>query len=502
MNKSKKKQVRRQIKTIHPKRPNRKIVQKQQPKVISNPLFTLVWKALLILSLVFAGVFFCDQKGYFTPDNSNNHTLRKWDSFYELSKQHNVDVLLVGNSHLYTGVNPKNLSAALGCNAFILASPGTNAADHYYALEEAVKISTPKLVVIETYGLKSIHQYELTKGGLSDQFKSFSARRNLLSKLSSMPSLFAVNNYAYAWSNTIRNHDFIFTNHEQIKKNTKAKQETSKKLYLGRYVRWQTGIEDSTMQKYELNGASVDGLNYETNATLDHYVQKIITLCRKKNIRLKFLTLPMFEKHVTNYASWKDKLKASLGDFSDEKHWLDLQVTEDYSGFTKDHFENTTSANQHMTYSGSLLATCKLVGFINESDEIQLPRRKEEKEWRDLFYEEEGFFEYNSPNMNDQNNSIIYTNKKDGVVKEAILIKKKDHYKLIVKVKPNNLGEYKQLKKLRLNLSLNVKNANGQIQTSSIVLPNDMYHSTNELMNYSINLKPLNIVQINNFQFI
>ena len=70
---------------------------------------------------------------------------KKWDSFYEFIGKNNVDVLLLGNSHLYSGINPKNLSAALGVNAFILASPGTNIADTYFGLKEALKKTKPNL---------------------------------------------------------------------------------------------------------------------------------------------------------------------------------------------------------------------------------------------------------------------------------------------------------------------------------------------------------------------
>ena len=120
-----------------------------------------------------------------------------------------MDILLMGNSHLYSGINPKNLSNTLGCNAFILASPGTNIADSYYGLKEALKRTDAKLVVIETYCINNFNPYKLKEGSLSDQFKSFYSRRDFRTKLTSMPLLFNSDNYLFAWSNTLRNHDFF-----------------------------------------------------------------------------------------------------------------------------------------------------------------------------------------------------------------------------------------------------------------------------------------------------
>ena len=231
--------------------------------------WVLAVKFLFLFSAAVALVVYTDEKGWFEPDQTNNHTSKKWDAFYGFTKTDTVDVVLVGNSHCYAGVNPKNLSAAIGANCFVLASPGTTIMDSYYCLEEALERTKPVIAIIETYGISDTENRHLSGNGLSDQFKSFNARKNVPLKMCSMPMLFSQEYYILAWSKSIRNHDFIFRDRNQLRINIKEsrihRKKKDDKLYLGRFVSFTTGIEDSTMMKYDSLGAPVEGLLRKVN---------------------------------------------------------------------------------------------------------------------------------------------------------------------------------------------------------------------------------------------
>jgi hypothetical protein len=281
----------------------------------NKPIILFSLKVLLFFSICGAAILYSDKKGYFNPDESNNHTKRKWDVFYELSKEIEIDVLMLGNSHLYTGINPENLCTNLGVNAFILASPGTHIGDTYFALKEALKTNKPKLVIIETFGINNFNPYELDGEVLSNELKSFSARKDFISKASSTPFLFLPKNYPYAWSNTLRNHGFIFTNPEQLELNKVLMDQVlppKPGLYLGRYIRFQTGIEPDNLAKYETEPAPLDGEDYAYSKYTVKYVDKIVALCKEQNIPLLFVTVPMYYKHIANYAAWKNKLRRNF----------------------------------------------------------------------------------------------------------------------------------------------------------------------------------------------
>ena len=78
-------------------------VKDEKPKT----MFTLMTKVVLAFILVVAVVKFTDIKGYFNPDYTNDHTRRKWNAFHQFTNDKPVDVVLVGNSHLYTVSIPK-----------------------------------------------------------------------------------------------------------------------------------------------------------------------------------------------------------------------------------------------------------------------------------------------------------------------------------------------------------------------------------------------------------
>lgn len=425
-------------KTIYPQKKSNNIRQVPNEKKIKKAKgwMPFLLKFLLLMFVVVCVVLYTDYKGYFEPDQTNNHTTKKWDAYYEFTQKDTVDVVLVGNSHCYAGVNPKNLSSALGCNCFILASPGTTIVDSYYCLEEALKVTHPKVAIIETYGISNGVNRELRDDRLSDQLKSYNARKDVALKLRSMPLLFSAENYIPAWSKTIRNHDFIFHDRKQIETNLElAKKPKTKdhELYLGRFVSFTSGIEDSIMDKYEKFGAPVDGKKHTVSKESSEYVNKIVALCKKHNVIPIFVTIPMYYKHVKNYDAWKKTVAEVINPTG--AHWLDLQSQYDTTLFDRNCFENTYNENQHMTYSGSVACAYKIAHYINALN-IDLPKRCLTQHWNEMFYGEEGYFENYSSKKSDTTNILVCENLNfdDIKVKDCICKKAEKNNLLMIKV--------------------------------------------------------------------
>ncbi len=484
--------------------PNRKAKSGSMKKAswsFRRPVLAVVIKASVLFMLLGLVVKYCDDNQFFDAEKVNNHTLKKWNYFYEFVKKKDVDVLLVGNSHLYTGINPKNLSCALGVNAFILASPGTSTADYYYTLKEALTVSSPKLVVVETYGINGASPHGFEGSPLADQFKSFSARRNLSEKLKSTPFLFLPKNYPYAWSNTIRNHDYLYNNTEQLDKNvelSKAKKKRLKDLYLGRFVRFQTGLTDSLLAMYVKNGAPVKGDAYQVNDLDKEYVSKIKDLCVVNDVKVMFLTLPMYKDHVHNYSAWKNSLTDVIGS---DSNWLDQQDSLGYVGFNRDCFENTYSENQHMTYPGSLLSTYKLASYIKMLPDLELPNRKKDHKWQQLFNGEEGFFENNLPLVSDTINKVIYENQDTGIVRSIVQVVAEKNDKLIVKLLPSSDSQKESFKKKKIRVWFLMKYESRVVQ-ANVDLSYDPYHSFDSSMTYIQPIKKLEVIRINKIEFL
>lgn len=401
--------------------------------------WVLAIKFLLLFSVVVAVVTYTDRKGYFEPDQSNEHPARKWNSFYEFTENDTVDVVLVGNSHCFSGINPKNLSAALGANCFVLASPATTIMDSYFCLEEALERTNPTVAIIETYGISNSVNHSLSANGLSEQFRSYNARKNIRLKLASMPVLFAPEYYVPAWSKSIRNHDFIFRDRQQLETNIKLSKLHKKKddkLYLGRFVRFTTGIEDSTMVKYDSLGAPVDGALREINEENGKYAKKITELCDKHNVVPVFVTIPMYYRHIEHYDAWKKTMDSVITPTG--AAWLDLQEPYDTLVFDRYCFENTYQQNQHMTYEGSLRGAYKVAHFLVDSLKIDFPKRNATQHWHDLFYGDEGYFENYPPREDDTSFVMICQDQIiDSVIeiKECMVLKREGTKTVILKVK-------------------------------------------------------------------
>lgn len=411
---------------------------KVSQKVKSHRDFLL--RVCLFSVMIISVVAWTDYQGYFNPDYTNDHTRRKWNAYYELTRKAPVDVVMIGNSHLYTGINPEHLSNALGATCFILASPGTTMTDAYFTLKEAVKVKKPKMVILETFTLYDYESHELKAGALSDQFKSFAARKDVGQKLSSMPVLFQSDNYLPAWSNTIRNHSFIFTDTTQLKQNIllgRQKPPREQGLYLGRYIRFTSGLEENTLKRYDEPGFVA--YNYAEKLPGDEakkYLKKAIALCKKEKIELVLLTLPMYHRHVQGYETYKNEILKTIGD---KQSWLDLQLPYDTTAFTPESFENTIAPNQHMTYQGSLVAAYKLAHYLQKNHAKAIPNRSEERKWIELFYASDGYFINNSP-LQDGVSKVLMTNVPVAgayQLKELIMVPERGAKQLMLKlVKP------------------------------------------------------------------
>jgi len=396
-------------------------------------------KILILFTAVFLMVFFTDKKGYFIADQSNNHISRKWASFYEYTKTKEVDVVILGNSHVITGVDPFVLSDALGSTCFILGNSGTGIIDAWFQLGEALKHVQPKLIVLETY---CINNGKKPDGDAIPYFQSFDAQKNRLYKLQCMPQLFYSDSWVEAWSPSIRNHSFLLTDTARIKYNMKNPNLPKlKKLDLGRFARFDFGLQDSILQKYDSIGSPVNGEEYQISAFTKKYLEKIMKMCEERNIPVLFFTVPMYYKHISNYDVWKITLSEELQKYPTTK-WLDLQMPYDTAIYTPNMFENTYEGNQHLSNLGMTVTAYKLATFINSNYPDLLPDRSKDIKWIEDFKITD-YFAYNQDIANGMNGFTSIVKDKqvnDFHIKELVLQGNKETNRLILKItKQDNL---------------------------------------------------------------
>ncbi len=390
-------------------------------------------KIVLCLAIVISIVSLTDRKKIFLSDQSNNHIIKKWSSFYDYTLDNDVDILLIGNSHITTGVDPYVLSNATNTTSYILANSGVNIVDAWFHLNEALKIKKPNLVVLETY---CINNSEKPIGNaVIPYFQSFDAHKNTLLKIQNMPLIFKSDYWLSAWSSTIRNHSFIFNQFETIKHNIATDISSSEEptsLNLGRFARFDTGLDSNTLKKYETNGAPVNFENSMLSEYSTQYLHKIIKTCNDNNIQFMLLTIPMYHKHIKNYTIWKKKLKAELNQYSTLK-WLDLQENYDTLVYTPEMFENTYAENQHLSNLGMSVSAYKLADFVISNFSNHLPNRSTDENWIANFNQTPHFIYNQKYNKNMSNCSLICQNELINQYKiEELLVEKSEQSNLLI----------------------------------------------------------------------
>ena len=260
-------------------------------------------KFFIISSIIIAVVLKIESTNAFNPISGTDlYTHARWNSLYDLTEKDTIDVLIMGNSRSYNGINPKQLSCATSSLSFIIGAPGTTFKDTYFSFKEILKRTKPKLLVIETYCINNF-SYTNSSGTLQSILKSFSAKINFKSKLESTPFLFEVNDWPYAWLTSIRNHNYIFDEKQNLQENiekTPQIEESIKKgsdnkyvgkyqLYLGKY-NGNSGLKKKVIERYKKEGPLTDGATRFVSDTHKEYLKKLNTLCLE-NI---YSTLPLY----------------------------------------------------------------------------------------------------------------------------------------------------------------------------------------------------------------
>ena len=246
-----------------------------------------------------------------------------WNGFYSLP-HNSVDVVFLGNSHSLNGFQPKIVNDLLHINSYSIGVPGENVFITYYELREILKTQKPKMIVLESF---TVNLTDLIIPPVIFHFTDASLWNG--NKLNVLNRFLNPNNWYTAFAVM---HQSIDWNHpaKAIEKNNSLDLNpfVVKKIDpdLG-YSRAQGIIASDDYEKAFQVAEANSGYSLEEN--LD-YLQRIVELCNKENIKLAFVTIPpikiygeTFKYYVPfdaeQYASQHqmDYLKFDTSDFSD-----------------------------------------------------------------------------------------------------------------------------------------------------------------------------------------
>lgn len=267
--------------------------------------------------------------------------------FYRL-KDHTVDVLFVGSSHVYYSVNTCKLYDEYGIAGYLLASPGQPVWISYYFLEEALKTQTPKLVVFD---ICTLYRKENKIG------------------TASLPSLISMKPSVQKWH-------AIRAANEPNKTLDSISAFFSFPYYHTRYVRSAAReqryngykpdfrvISQKELEQWQNPDRSGFDQTVPISEKTEHYVRKLIELCQEKGIRMLFVNAPYLnqtKKKQTSY-NYVFQIAQEYGiPYIDGNYVAEMNID-----FSKDLLEPS-----HLNYYGALKYTRYLAEWIEMHADI------------------------------------------------------------------------------------------------------------------------------------
>lgn len=267
-------------------------------------------------------------------------------SFYAVEKD-TLDVLFLGSSHAYYGIQPNKLWEDYGITSYMMASPEQTAATSYFLLKEAFAYQKPKVVVLESYYLWYNGLYN-SESRLRQAFDGMRLGPNKLAMVQTMLEgngfkdkltyLVPFLKYHSRWSE-LESYDF----------HTKAYRK-------GARIDFTTvELEDPGIPK---KAAPVPDISLE-------YLDKMIALCEENDAKFVVTAIPFgIETDKKRYRR-RQGLNLTLGDILEEKGIPFLFYQRDYGDvidFSTDFRDKT-----HLNTAGAMKLTSHLGGWLSEN---------------------------------------------------------------------------------------------------------------------------------------
>lgn len=301
---------------------------------------------------------------YFIKENRYNYTYHR---FNRLSNDLEFDLLFFGSSKSYCGYNPTIFKHNLNLNSYNLAGQGQVLEVTRLVIEEALKKTKPKLIVVDVaYSMVAFNE----KDSLSDKRKSYqlSVLDNYILSINKSKYIFDIydeDKSFYALSPLIRNHDKWLDTYEKNFKKPYLLGKNNLFLSNNGYI--------GTLQYLGPEGKEVSkkmNLGYEALSNQNNIqvskkeidiIKDIKKIGDKFNVDILFVSTPSIKDYV-NKLSYYQNLEKVFKDF--DLKYLNLYKYFDEIGIKA---EFDFKEIQHLNYNGGFKTSQFLSKYISEN---------------------------------------------------------------------------------------------------------------------------------------
>lgn len=276
---------------------------------------------------------------------------------YLESVDNKFDVQVYGSCHAYTSFNPTYLKDNYDLEAFVYANPSEIMPVTYLRMLENFKNYKPSVVFVEIWGINPYESYEPTENVLEKYLEPNLERLPLTKekievikdfnknfwemnipimryKDRLMNNSIYQNDFDYTFEGTLEQSDY-YVYSEMVYRLSNNGYKIYESNNLSDYPQKQNKVSDDDYMKLENN--------------IEKYIDKIIELCTKYDVKLIFYRAPYIstENELRKLNYLKTKLEKENVTFID----LEKEIEFDYkSDFTDEHHLSTVGANKATKY--------------------------------------------------------------------------------------------------------------------------------------------------------
>ncbi len=284
----------------------------------------------------------------------------KLKSFYELP-ENSVDVLVLGSSHAYQGINTAVMWQEYGYTVFNLCGPAQPIWNTYYYFEEALKTQSPKVVILDVYTVHFAFDYDETSNAIKNTYglKWSDTKKEAIK--ASFDSEKYGEQYLYEFLQThSRYSDLSKTDFYPYMAN-----EEMYESYKGFYCYYKS------KEVADKDYTDVDYLNYMTEKNYEYYT-KILELAKERNISIFVTAIPFAANNY--YVGHFNEAQLIAEQYGVPFYNLLKEYKDDLGLDYKTDFAD----NQHLNHLGNTKLT-KFFGDIIKKDYKLQDKRGDEK---------------------------------------------------------------------------------------------------------------------------
>lgn len=267
--------------------------------------FLLRWllMAAAVMFLLLGLVKLCN---YLLTDDSQSYTRLTMHELYERADAgEEVDTLFLGSSHCYRAYDPALYEELTGETAYNLGSSSQNYDTSYYLLREAARLYDLKTVYLDMHYkflFMDSEDRDLVQANIISDYM-----RPSRNKLSFLLTTTEAKNYTNRFFPFRRNWQQL-GDLAYLKKNLEKKQTEGYRSYApvtveadryaGRGFVWSDAkLDAEAITWWDNFGKVADDMKLDTAYPVS-YIEKIVDFCRKKGIRLVFVTAPSLDQYL------------------------------------------------------------------------------------------------------------------------------------------------------------------------------------------------------------